>query len=171
VTVGVVAGGCSGGAQPSSQASHRRVTTTTRARESTTPSSTTTTAANVTTTTARPGGPGVLADCTAPAAQQSLDVEPSSITVACADAGIGARDLAWSTWGASGATAVGVVWENDCTPSCAAGTIKRYPAAITLSNVQPSRDGPTFTAMTATYSGPEPNDRPIDTFTLELPLG
>jgi hypothetical protein len=137
----------------------------------TTPSSTTTTAANATTTTARPNSPGVLANCTAPAAQQSLDVEPSSITVACADNGIGAQDLAWSTWGASGAAAVGDVWENDCTPNCAAGTIKLYRAAITLSDVQPSKDGPTFTAMTATYSGAEPNGRQTDTFTLERPLG
>jgi hypothetical protein len=113
----------------------------------------------------------VLANCTAPAAQQSLEVEPSSITVACADAGIGAKHLDWSTWGASGATADGQVWENDCTPSCAAGTIKRYPAAITLSDVQPSKDGPTFTVMTATYSGPEPNGNRTDTFTLELPIG
>jgi hypothetical protein len=171
VTVGVVAGGCSGGAPSSSQASHRRVTTTTRAPATTTPSSTTTTTANATTTTAKPDSPGVLADCTAPAPQQSLAVEPSSITVACADAGIGAKDLGWSTWGASGATAVGEVWENDCMPNCAEGTINLYPAAITLSDVQASRDGPTFTAMTATYSGAEPNGRRTDTFTLELPLG
>jgi hypothetical protein len=144
VTVGVVAGGCSGGTQPTSQAPHRRVT---------------------------PTRPGVLANCTAPAPQQSLEVEPSSITVACADAGIGAKDLVWSTWGASGASAVGEVWENDCTPSCAAGTIKLYRAAVSLSDVKPSRDGPTFTAMTATYVGAEPNGHPTDTFTLEPPLG
>lgn len=134
-------------------------------------SSTTTTAVHATTTIARPASPGVLADCTAPAPQQQLEVEPSSITVACADDGIGAQNLTWSTWSAADATAVGEVWENDCTPDCAGGTIKLYPASITLSNVQPSRDGPTFTAMTASYTGAEPNGRPTDTFGLELPLG
>ena len=128
-----------------------------------------TTTANVTTTTARPGGPGVLADCTSPP-PQSLEVEPPSITVACADNGIGAENLTWSDWSATGATAVGDVWENDCTPSCAGGTIKLYPASITLSDVKASNDGPTFTTLTATYRGPEPNGRPTDIFTLELPL-
>jgi hypothetical protein len=170
----MVAAGCGGGAHSSPQASNRRIITSPRVAGTTTSSSTsttTTTGGNATTTTARPDSPGVLANCTAPAPQQHLSVEPSSITVACADNGIGAEDLTWSTWSAAGATAAGEVWENDCTPSCATGMIKLYPASITLSDVRPSRDGPTFTAMTAAYRGPEPNGRATDTFGLELPLG
>ena len=98
-------------------------------------------------------------------------MEPSSITVACADNGIGAEDLVWHSWTGTTATAVGDVWENDCTPNCAGGTIKHYPASISLSDVQASRDGPTFRAMTATYSGAEPNGHPTDTFGLEKPQG
>jgi hypothetical protein len=175
MAVGVVAAGCAGSPQPSAQQPpHHRGTTTTRAPATTssTVSSTTTSTASApaTTTTSRPSGPGVLADCTSPPPQH-LEVEPSSITVACADAGIGAQDLVWLSWTDTMATASGDVWENDCTPSCAAGTIKHYPASITLSDVQTSRDGPTFTAMTATYSGPEPNGHPTDTFGLQQPLG
>jgi hypothetical protein len=112
----------------------------------------------------------VLANCTAPAPQR-LEVEPSKIFVACADAGIGAQNLVWHTWYATTAMAAGDVWENDCTPNCASGTIKHYPASITLTNVQASRDGPTFTSMMATYRGAEPNGRRTDTFMLEKPLG
>ena len=112
----------------------------------------------------------MLADCTAPAPQH-LEVEPTVIYVACADAGIGADHLVWSTWTATAATAAGEVWENDCTPNCASGTITHYPASITLTDVQASRDGPTFTSLRATYTGAEPNGRRTDTFTLEKPLG
>jgi hypothetical protein len=174
MAVGVVTAGCAGHSQPSAQSPHRPRTTTTGvpAPTSSTGSSTTTLTAGTpaTTTTARPSGPGVLAACTSPPPQH-LAVEPSSITVACADNGIGAEDLVWHSWTGTTATATGDVWENDCTPSCAGGTIRRYPASITLSDVQASGDGPTFTAMTATYSGAEPNGHPTDTFGLEKPLG
>ena len=169
--VGLLAAGCGSAAHPTAQPPQRHAgTTTSQAPASTSTSSTTTTGAPESTTTSLPAGPGVLANCTAPA-PQSLAVEPSTIYVACADAGIGARDLVWSSWTASTATAAGDVWENDCTPNCASGTIKLYPASITLSEVQSSRNGPTFTSLTATYSGTEPNGRRTDTFMLEKPLG
>jgi hypothetical protein len=98
----------------------------------------------------------------------SLQIEPSSIIVACADAGIGARGLTRSTWTSSGASGSGDVWQNDCTPNCANGVVKDYPASITLSDVQPTSDGPAFTVLTATYSGAEPNGNPTDTYRLEL---
>jgi len=163
----------SNSASPGRAAQHHAVTTTSRALArtgSTTSVPAATTTVPSSTTTSLPSGPGVLANCTAPP-PQSLQVEPSSITVACADAGIGAKDLVWSSWTATTATAGGEVWENDCTPTCAGGTIKLYPASITLSSVQATRDGPAFTAMTATYSGAEPNGHPTDTFGLETPLG
>jgi hypothetical protein len=119
---------------------------------------------------AHPPGPGVLADCAGPP-PLSLQVEPPSIIVACADAGIGAQDLVWSTWTSSGASGSGDIWQNDCTPDCANGVVRYYPASITLSDVQPSSDGPAFTVLTATYRGAEPNGNPTDTYRLELPPG
>ena len=112
----------------------------------------------------------MLADCTSPP-PLSLSVEPPSIVVACADNGMGAEDLSWTSWTATTASATGEFWENDCTPYCAEGTIKLYPASIALSGVQSSGDGPAFTVMTATYSGAEPNGHPTDTFGLEVPPG
>jgi hypothetical protein len=111
-----------------------------------------------------------VADC-AGAPPSSLQVEPSSIIVACGDGGIGAQDLVWSTWTSGGASGSGEVWQNDCTPDCANGVVNHYPASITLSDVQPSSDGPAFTVLTATYSGAEPNGHPTDTYRLELPPG
>ena len=147
MSLGVVAAGCSGNTGPSAQARRDHDVTTTRA----------------------PSSPGVLANCTA-APPQHIEVEPAKIVVACADAGIGAQDLVWHSWRATTATATGVVWENNCTPTCASGTIGHYPASITLSDVQPSNDGPTFVRMTATYRGAEPNGHATDTFDLEKPL-
>ena len=112
----------------------------------------------------------MLADCTA-ATPQHLAVEPRKIVVACADAGIGADDLVWHTWTRTAASAAGEVWENDCMPNCASGTVNHYRASITLTAVEPSRDGPTFTSMIATYRGAGPDGRPTDTFSLEKPLG
>ena len=147
------------------------MTTTTVTTSTTTPApSTTTTSAAGTTTTARPHSPGVLANCTLPP-PQSLSVEPPSIVVACADDGIGAEHLTWTSWTATTALATGEVWQNDCTPYCAEGTIKYYPASVALSGVESSRDGLAFTVMTATYSGAQPNGKPVDTFGLELPQG
>jgi hypothetical protein len=120
--------------------------------------------------TPTPSGPGVLADCTSPP-PETLQVEPRSITVACADHGIGAQDLTWSSWTSTEANATGEVWWNDCTPDCANGVFKNYPATISLSDVRPSPDGPAFTMLTATYEGAQPNGKPVETFQLELPSG
>jgi hypothetical protein len=98
-------------------------------------------------------------------------VEPSSIVVACADAGIGAKGLTWTAWTRTGAHANGTVYENDCTPDCADGVFKDYPAKITLSGVRSTPDGRAFTVLTATYRGAEPNGNPTDTFHLEVPQG
>jgi len=102
-------------------------TTTSTARGATAPSSTVVTA----------GLPGVIADCTAPSPQaQQRQVQPTSITVACADDGIGVQDATWTRWTSSGATGVGKVWENSCTPDCVTGTVGTYPASIALSGVE-----------------------------------
>jgi hypothetical protein len=96
-------------------------------------------------------------------------VEPSSIIVACADAGIGVQGLDWSSWTSTGASGSGQVWWNDCTPDCATGTINHYPASIALSDVEPSSDGAAFSVLTVSYTGAEPEGKPVDTFHLELP--
>jgi len=98
-------------------------------------------------------------------------VEPPSIIVACADAGIGVQGLTWSRWTSTAASGSGQVWWNDCTPDCATGTVHHYPASVALSDVQPSPGGAAFSVLTVTYTGAEPDGKPVDTFQLELPQG
>jgi hypothetical protein len=112
--------------------------------------------------------PGVLADCTDPPPFK-LQREPTSIVVACADGGLGAKDLTWSAWTATGARGNGTVYENDCTPDCADGVFKDYPASITLSAVRSTSVGAAFTVLKATYDGAGPNGNQTDTFHLEIP--
>jgi len=170
--------GCGGGMPEASPTTTTTAPTSTNVTSTTTPTPTTTTQATSTTTTQATsttattrsaGVPGVLADCTSPP-PQALAVEPTTIFIACADAGIGVRDLTWNSWSAAGASGSGELWENDCTPDCAAGVVKDYPAAISLSGVQDSVDGPAFTALVATYRGTAPNGKPVEQFRLELPL-
>jgi hypothetical protein len=161
---------CGGGSPEASPTTTTKATTPTKVTTTTTSTPTTTTQATSVTTTSHPVAlPGVLANCTSPP-PQSLAVEPTTIFIACADAGIGVLDLTWSSWTAEGAGGSGELWENDCTPDCAAGVVKDYPAAISLSGVEDSVDGPAFTTLVATYRGTTPNGRPVEQFTLELPL-
>jgi hypothetical protein len=162
--------GCGGGMPEAAPTTTTTPATSAKVTTTTTSTPTTTTLATSTTATTRPAVvPGVLANCTAPP-PQTLAVEPAEIFIACADAGIGVEDLTWNRWTAEGANGSGVLWENDCTPNCATGVVKDYPAAISLSSVQDSVDGPAFTALVATYRGSTPSGKPVEQFTLELPL-
>lgn len=63
-------------------------------------------------------------------------VKPAQIVLACADAGLGVRSLAWVGWGQPRAAGIGTAFANDCTPNCAAGHFHSYPAVIVLSGTQ-----------------------------------
>ena len=114
--------------------------------------------------------PRVIADCTAPPPQaQQTQVEPTSITVTCADNGIGVQDVVWTSWTASSASGNGTVWEKTCKPDCASGPIGMYPASISVSGVKATSVGNLFTRMTVTYQGAGPNGHTTDQFGLPLP--
>lgn len=53
-------------------------------------------------------------------------VAPSTYTLACADDGIGVRDLHWTSWTPKLASGYGTLWENDCKPNCAEGHFHYY---------------------------------------------
>jgi hypothetical protein len=115
--------------------------------------------------------PGVIAQCeqAAPEAQQT-QIEPTSIVVACADAGFGLQNLVWTSWTTTGASGKGAVWENNCTPDCAGGTIGTYPASFSLSGVEDSAaDGPLFTQLSVVYQGTGPNGTTTDQIALPKP--
>jgi hypothetical protein len=55
-------------------------------------------------------------------------VAPSTFVITCADAGIGVRDVRWTSWTPKLASGYGTFWENDCMPDCAEGHFHYYPS-------------------------------------------
>ena len=110
----------------------------------------------------------VVADCAA-AAPYSLSREPVSITLACADAGIGVQDMIWMTWTGKAATGSGLLWEKLCVPDCATGKIGYYPVDVKLSAVRASAKGQWFSELTVSWQGSRPPNRTPDAFTLMPP--
>jgi hypothetical protein len=110
----------------------------------------------------------VVADCAA-AAPYPLSREPVSITLACADAGIGVQDMLWTSWTATAATGTGLLWEKLCVPDCASGKMGYYPVNVTLSAVRASAKGQWFSELTVSWQGSRPPNQTPDTFTLMPP--
>jgi hypothetical protein len=119
-------------------------------------------------TTAGPADVYVVADCAA-AAPYPLSREPLSITLACADAGIGVQDMLWTSWTAKAAAGTGLLWEKLCVPDCAAGKMGYYPVDVTLSAVRASAKGQWFSELTVSWEGSRPPNQTPDTFTLMPP--
>ena len=113
---------------------------------------------------------GVVANCD-DAEPHPLSRRPSSIVLACADAGIGVQDLTWTGWKPASATGRGVFWENECVPtaSCGSAQFSRYPVTVTLSAVKASTDGPWFSRLTVTWEAGRPANQTPDSFTLTPP--
>jgi hypothetical protein len=59
-------------------------------------------------------------------------VKPGTIVLACADDGLGLKDLHWTSWTPELASAYGTEWENDCVPDCAEGHFHYYPVVAEL---------------------------------------
>ena len=59
-------------------------------------------------------------------------VKRGTISLACADNGIGLTHLHWTSWTPQLASAYGTNWENDCLPSCAQGHVHNYPVVAVL---------------------------------------
>ena len=110
----------------------------------------------------------VVADCAA-AAPYPLSREPVSITLACADAGIGVQDMLWTSWTTRAATGTGLLWEKLCVPDCADGKMGYYPVNVTLSAVRASAKGPWFSELTVSWQGSRPPNQTPDTFMLMPP--
>jgi hypothetical protein len=80
-------------------------------------------------------------------------VRPSTIIVACADAGIQLTHLRWSSFGGSRVHATGDYTYNDCKPDCAAGHFHSYPVRVVLSHPMRCPDGHRdYRIATATYN-------------------
>ena len=90
----------------------------------------------------------VMIDC-----QASAVVTPSSYVLACADGGISLQGLTWSSWDAATANASGQISINDCTPNCADGTFRSYPATASVTGLVPYGSGYRYTSLTVSSPG------------------
>ena len=120
----------------------------------------------------------VVLNCT-----DKAQVKPGTISLACADNGIGLTHLHWTSWTPQLASAYGTSWENDCKPSCAQGHVHNYPVVAVLwgSATVKGRPGERrYTEATLSYTKRRPavyatscNGKVVATYpvTQTLPLG
>jgi hypothetical protein len=83
-------------------------------------------------------------------------VAPSTFVITCADAGIGVRDLRWTSWTPKLASGYGTFWENDCMPSCAEGHFHYYPSLEVLWGSATVKGHPAdrrYTELTVIFTG------------------
>jgi hypothetical protein len=97
----------------------------------------------------------VVANCTS-APPYRPSARPASITLACADDGLGLEKMTWNSWAAPIATGRGMLWEKLCHPNCAEGKVGTYPVDVTLSAVKSSSSGPWFSRLTVAFQGQRP---------------
>ena len=82
-----------------------------------------------------------------------VSAKPTGLVLSCADANIALETLKWSSWGKSTAKATGIFSENDCSPTCAAGTFNRYKANVTLSAPKTVNGTKVFTKVRVVFPG------------------
>jgi hypothetical protein len=84
-------------------------------------------------------------------------IRPASLTVACADGNNLAKDLSWSKWATSEASAKGIVSWNQCTPTCAADKKWATAAAtFTLNDPVHTAKGLLFEKLSVHVTGKTP---------------
>ena len=110
-------------------------------------------------------------------------VKPGTISLACADNGIGLTHLHWTSWTPQLASAYGTTWVNDCKPSCAEGHVHYYPVVALLwgsATVQGHPGERRYTEATLSYPKRRPavyatscNGKVVATYPVSrtLPLG
>jgi hypothetical protein len=101
-----------------------------------------------------------------------LAVKPAGFVVSCADSNSLAKDLAWSKWGTTAATARGAFTWNVCKPYCAASkTWAKSAATFTLSDmVHTTKYGWVFEALTVHITGKKTGGFPRTMTYKEKPL-
>ena len=66
---------------------------------------------------------------------ETAEYKPERITITCADGGIYAEEIRWSSWSQEGAVGIGIFSENLCKPSCVEGQQVEAPVNLRLSNL------------------------------------
>ena len=80
------------------------------------------------------GGAGAASTIIRTCKQQSV-TRPADFILACGDGTTSLGELHWSNWGAATASATGVYETVVCSPSCAAGAERSYPATVSLTGL------------------------------------
>ncbi len=114
--------------------------------------------------------PSVPYDCNEPS--DPTAVEPSTISLACADGNASLIDLTWSYWTPAGALASGGYTHNLCVPDCAGGTFVTAPASAWLGYPVETGAGQEFSTVRYTYADPSaPGGWSTYTQLLEISFG
>jgi hypothetical protein len=83
--------------------------------------------------------------------------KPRNVIIACGDASLGAREMAWSSWNQKTALGTGSGQVNDCDPDCVHGTTKDAPMQLLLSHPRRCSNGRRlFTKLRYTWTSGAP---------------
>jgi hypothetical protein len=99
----------------------------------------------------------------------AAEFQPSAHVLACGDGNASVKNLRWQSWTASNATAQGQWEQNDCQPDCASGHFHTYTVGLVLDRPTRTKLGVFFDRLTATFSGPSPMGRGVETVEPLLP--
>lgn len=87
---------------------------------------------------------------------QNLTREPASFTLTCAGANEALDALRWQRWGLARAVATGVIVTNSCKPTCATGSVQRFPVSVEASGLVNGGRGRFYTKLSVRYLGKGP---------------
>lgn len=86
----------------------------------------------------------------------NLVQHPKTLTLTCADGNESLENLKWTGWAQKEARATGQISTNTCTPSCAQGTIQRFPVSVVAEALDQREASEFYTKLTVTYTGDRP---------------
>lgn len=96
-------------------------------------------------------------EATLPSQCTDQQVAPTSVVLACGDAGMIVEGLTWTNWGAAQATAAGTATINTCDPNCASGGTAQYPITLTAGDLRRCSYGkPQYTLITYAFPAGSP---------------
>ncbi len=93
--------------------------------------------------------------------------QPSTITLTCADGGIRLESLTWNSWNVVEASGLGILYENTCSPDCAAGNYVSQEAKVSLGTVNKDKSGKlVFTEISIETDNKQQSGGYLDTYSL-----
>ena len=88
-----------------------------------------------------------------------LEVKPTDLVLACADANSMLTDLRWTGWSNGRAKGVGTYEVNDCQPTCVAGKTRSYAVRVKLDQPKVQEGKRVFTRVVVAYVKASPSGR------------